>query len=193
MSVRGPILNPGIRQRARELRHNATEAEQLLWECLRSRRLAGFKFRRQTPIGRYIVDFCCVEARLIVELDGGQHQDQQGYDAARDAWLRERGFNQALALAQLVCRRRGWPLWWTLLERTRATRAQVGLEAVERWRNVKGAFAVRDPNGVEGKRVVLLDDVLTTGSTVNECARVLKRAGATSVAVLAVARQLRPA
>ena len=92
MSVRGPILNPGIRQRARELRHNATEAEQLLWECLRSRRLAGFKFRRQTPIGRYIVDFCCVEARLIVELDGGQHQDQQGYDAARDAWLRERGF-----------------------------------------------------------------------------------------------------
>ncbi len=105
--------------------------------------------------------------------------------------LREREFNQALALAQAVCRTRRWPLWWDLLERTRATPAQVGLDAVERRRNVAKAFAVRRPERVDGKRVLLLDDVLTTGSTVNECARTLKRAGAASVAVLTIARQVR--
>ncbi|MEW6325889.1 MAG: ComF family protein, partial [Nitrospirota bacterium] len=101
--------------------------------------------------------------------------------------LREREFNQALALAQALSRRTGWPVWWDLLERTRATPAQVGLDAVERRRNVKGAFAARDPARLEGKRVVLVDDVLTTGSTLNECARTLKRAGAVSVAVLTIA------
>jgi ComF family protein len=105
--------------------------------------------------------------------------------------LREREFNQALALARVVCRRAGWPLWWNLLERVRDTRAQVGLDAAARRRNLRGAFAVRRPERLEGRRVVLLDDVLTTGSTVNECARALKRAGAATVAVLAIARQVR--
>ena len=102
--------------------------------------------------------------------------------------LREREFNQALALAQVVARQSGWPLWWNVLERKRPTPAQVGLEAVARRRNVRGAFALRRPASVEGKRLMLIDDVLTTGSTVNECARVLKRAGAVSVDVLTVAR-----
>ncbi len=104
--------------------------------------------------------------------------------------LREREFNQALALAQVVCRAAGWPLWWDLLERIRPTAAQVGLEAAERRRNVRRAFTVRRPKQVEGKTVVLIDDVLTTGSTVNECARVLRRSGAAAVRVLTVARQL---
>jgi ComF family protein len=106
--------------------------------------------------------------------------------------LREREFNQSLALAQRLSCRTGWPLWWDQLERTRATSAQVGLDTVERRANVRGAFAVRQPGRLEGKRVVLIDDVLTTGSTVNECALMLKRAGAAAVAVLAIARQVRP-
>jgi len=107
--------------------------------------------------------------------------------------LREREFNQALVLAQVVCRARGWPLWWEGLERTRPTRAQVGLDAAERRRNVRRAFLVRKPAAVEGKRILLIDDVMTTGSTVHECARVLKRAGANHVQVVTVARQLREA
>ncbi|HTP41835.1 MAG TPA: ComF family protein [Nitrospiria bacterium] len=105
--------------------------------------------------------------------------------------LREREFNQALALARVVCRETGWPLRWSLLERIRPTRSQVGLDAVERRRNVRRAFRVRDDESAQGERLLLIDDVMTTGSTVHECARVLKRAGASSVQVLTVARQLR--
>ena len=104
--------------------------------------------------------------------------------------LREREFNQALALAQVVCRSTGWPLWWHVLERTRPTRAQVGLDAAERRRNVRRAFNLRSGGDVDGKRLLLVDDVMTTGSTVQECARVLKRAGAGTVQVLTIARQL---
>jgi ComF family protein len=106
------------------------------------------------------------------------------------ARLREREFNQAAALGQVVCRATGWPLWWNLIERTRPTRAQVGLDAAERRRNVRRAFQVRSAEAVEGRRLLLIDDVMTTGSTVHECARVLKRAGADSVQVVTVARQL---
>lgn len=80
------------RQAARTLRTHATEAERALWYHLRAARLRGYKFRRQTPLGRYIVDFVCFEARLIVEVDGGQHVEQQGYDRQRTAWLEGQGF-----------------------------------------------------------------------------------------------------
>jgi very-short-patch-repair endonuclease len=63
----------GARARARTLRQNMTEAERRLWQILRSHQMKGYKFRRQAPIGRYIADFVCHEARLIVEIDGGQH------------------------------------------------------------------------------------------------------------------------
>lgn len=63
-----------------------------LWHHLRDRRLSGFKFRRQVPVGPYFADFCCAEQRLIVELDGGQHVEQQAYDAERSLYLREQGF-----------------------------------------------------------------------------------------------------
>jgi very-short-patch-repair endonuclease len=79
--------------RARELRNNPTEAERLLWRHLRLRQIGGYKFRRQQPVGRYIVDFVCLEKRLIVELDGGQHQKQASYDARRSAWLQAQGFH----------------------------------------------------------------------------------------------------
>jgi len=78
--------------RARQLRVRQTEAERLLWFLLRDRRLNGAKFRRQVPIGNYIVDFVCQEAKLIVELDGGQHADQVEYDTARSKWLAGVGY-----------------------------------------------------------------------------------------------------
>jgi very-short-patch-repair endonuclease len=74
-------------ERARLLRREDTAAEARLWSALRDRRLGGFKWRRQVPRGRYIVDFYCAEAKLVVELDGGQHADQVEYDARRTAYL----------------------------------------------------------------------------------------------------------
>ena len=78
--------------RAKELRKQSTDAERLLWSRLRNRRLLDLKFRRQSPIGRYIVDFVCRERNLIIEIDGGHHQEQRASDATRTAWLGSRGF-----------------------------------------------------------------------------------------------------
>jgi len=77
---------------ARQLRISLTDAEQRLWRQIRNRQLLGCKFRRQAPIGKYIVDFVCFEKRLIVELDGGQHARHQGYDHDRTEWLQSQGF-----------------------------------------------------------------------------------------------------
>jgi very-short-patch-repair endonuclease len=79
-------------QTARRLRRDQTDAERVLWFRLRDRRLGGWKFRRQFPIDRFIVDFCCVEARLIVELDGGQHAVQVEADAQRTKVLEAMGY-----------------------------------------------------------------------------------------------------
>jgi very-short-patch-repair endonuclease len=78
--------------RARALRQQQTDAEALLWSRLRNRQLSGLKFRRQRPIGKYIADFACIEIGLVIELDGGQHLEQQGYDAAREGAMRAAGF-----------------------------------------------------------------------------------------------------
>jgi very-short-patch-repair endonuclease len=79
--------------RRRALRRNSTEAEALLWSCLRAKRFAGFKFRRQHPCGPYILDFYCPSQRLAIELDGGQHFEaaRQTYDDRRTAHLQRRG------------------------------------------------------------------------------------------------------
>jgi very-short-patch-repair endonuclease len=79
-------------RRARQLRLDQTDAERRLWGALRSRRLAGYKFRRQRPIGPFIVDLVCIAHRLIVEADGGQHADNDA-DARRTAWLEKRGWH----------------------------------------------------------------------------------------------------
>ena len=78
--------------KARELRKNLTEAERTLWKYLRLRQFDGNKFRRQQPIGKYIVDFVCFEKKLIVEVDGGQHNEQVIYDSERNEWLKKQGF-----------------------------------------------------------------------------------------------------
>ena len=78
--------------RARILRRQSSEAENVLWRHLRARRLMGYKFRRQVVITPYIVDFACLEARLIIEVDGGQHSDQVAYDARRTTRLEGLGY-----------------------------------------------------------------------------------------------------
>ena len=77
---------------ARQLRRRSTDAERKLWSILRNRQLARYKFRRQVPIGNYIVDFVCFEKKIVVELDGGQHQAKIEYDNDRTRWLQSAGF-----------------------------------------------------------------------------------------------------
>lgn len=76
---------------AKSLRREMTDGERLLWQRLRGEQ-AGVKFRRQHPVGSYVADFACLASKLIVELDGSQHADQQAYDAKRDAYFRSLGF-----------------------------------------------------------------------------------------------------
>ena len=77
---------------ARTLRRNRTDAEGLLWHYLRNKQLDGYRFRRQQPIGPYIVDFACLSRKVLIELDGGQHAEQTSRDEKRDAFLRARGY-----------------------------------------------------------------------------------------------------
>ncbi len=77
--------------RARAMRKEATDAERVMWRMLRSRQFTGLKFRRQLPIGAYIADFACLNPRVIIECDGGQHVEN-AYDDERDAWLKAQGF-----------------------------------------------------------------------------------------------------
>jgi len=82
----------GVRDRARTLRHEMTEAERWLWQILRLRQTQGNRFRRQVPIGPFIVDFVCHEARLIVEIDGGQHDPSSEVEASRTRFLEGEGY-----------------------------------------------------------------------------------------------------
>jgi very-short-patch-repair endonuclease len=81
-----------IQQRAKELRRDQTPAERKLWAGLRGKQLSGLKFRRQHPIGRCIVDFCCLAHKLVIEIDGDSHAFQVEYDHACTAYLEERGY-----------------------------------------------------------------------------------------------------
>ena len=82
------------KQFARQLRKEQSNAEGYLWSFLRGRRFCGFKFRRQRPIGPFVVDFCCMEAMLVIELDGGQHKTAEAmdYDETRTEFLKLTGF-----------------------------------------------------------------------------------------------------
>jgi very-short-patch-repair endonuclease len=81
-----------VQQRAQELRKEQTPAERKLWAHLRYDRLGGLRFRRQQPVGPFIVDFCCAARRLVIEIDGDSHAGQVEYDKARTAYLQERGY-----------------------------------------------------------------------------------------------------
>jgi very-short-patch-repair endonuclease len=108
------------RDRARQLRRDQTPSEARLWEALRGGRLEGWKWRRQVPVGPFIVDFLCLEAAMAVELDGGIHAERPDYDARRDAYLRARGLqvlrfwnSEVLVDFNRVC--------WTILSGCRET------------------------------------------------------------------------
>ncbi|MDO8413907.1 MAG: endonuclease domain-containing protein [Gallionellaceae bacterium] len=85
-------IKPITTARARSLRGSMTDAERLLWQALRGKQLNNYRFRRQHPIGQYIADFVCVEQNIVIELDGGQHQEQLAYDEQRTAFLRAQGW-----------------------------------------------------------------------------------------------------
>lgn len=80
------------RDTARRLRSNLTDTERFVWQRVRYRQLGGHKFRRQRPLGPYVVDFVCLERRVVLELDGGQHAEQAEEEAARARWLEAQGF-----------------------------------------------------------------------------------------------------
>jgi ComF family protein len=104
--------------------------------------------------------------------------------------LRERGFNQSLLLARVLSTGLGNQLDYLSLIRNRYTQAQTGLKKKERRKNVKNAFSVIYPNAIKHKKILLIDDVFTTGHTLNECARTLKKSGASAVICLTLARTL---
>ncbi|MGH8750253.1 MAG: endonuclease domain-containing protein [Burkholderiales bacterium] len=81
-----------IRNLSRNLRKNPTDAEAKLWQHLRYKQLDGYKFRRQHPLGQFVVDFICLEAKLVIEVDGGQHAESIRRDERRTAFLEKRGF-----------------------------------------------------------------------------------------------------
>jgi very-short-patch-repair endonuclease len=94
MAVHHQPIPLAAKARARAMRAHETEAERALWRLLRDRRLQSMKWRRQVPLGPYIVDFVCFEHRLIVECDGSQHAENR-HDVRRDAWLEAQGFGIA--------------------------------------------------------------------------------------------------
>jgi ComF family protein len=104
--------------------------------------------------------------------------------------LSSRGFNQAILLGEIFSQRLNIPLDRRNLRRSRWTEPQVNLAAVDRRMNVKGAFSIHDSALLKDRRILLVDDVLTTGSTVEECSRVLKASGVSDVTVITVARAL---
>ena len=103
--------------RARQLRQESNPPEQIVWAILRNRRIGGLKFRRQEQIGPYFVDFCCLEAKLVVEVDGASHRDKFDYDKRREEYLKQQGYrvvritnadvNDRDAVARLIAREAG--------------------------------------------------------------------------------------
>ena len=92
MNARAVVDRRLMTNRARSLRRESTEAEQRRWSALRNRRLEGTRFRRQVVLGRYVADFCSAHPKLVVELDGIQHEDQRTYDEARTRYLEAQGY-----------------------------------------------------------------------------------------------------
>jgi ComF family protein len=141
-----------------------------------------YKYRPVRALGKPLAAWMAQQVRMTVRLDLAMpvplHKKR----------LRHRGFNQALVLAHGISERFSVPLLFDNLTRLRSTRPQVELSGQERTENVKGAFGLVRPAEVREKRILMIDDVFTTGATMNECAKVLKDAGAASVTVLTLAR-----
>ncbi len=147
--------------------------------------ILGFKYQREMYFGPHLVDWLQVAARRWI--------DWQEVDAIVPVPLhprkqRQREFNQAEYLADALGKALGIPVVKGRLRRVKDTSTQTKLSAEARARNMRGAFAVRDGTAFAGKRLVLLDDVFTTGATLDSCAKALRSAGTREVVALAVAR-----
>jgi ComF family protein len=133
--------------------------------------------------------------RTFAKLISGKLKDVPGWDRhdmimsvpLHPRKQRLRGYNQSLLVSQSVSRETGIPESSSLLVRTRETESQSLLARDRRYKNVKGAFEVKAPEAVKEKSVILVDDIFTTGYTINECARVLKNAGVKDITVLVIA------
>lgn len=156
-----------------------------LYEKTLLRAIHLFKYRGRIGIGEVL-------GKIMADFAGGQW-DMTVYSVIipvplHRKRLRERGFNQSVILARAIAKRFSLPLNFMTLRRELFTVPQVGLGREERPANVRKAFAVRKPEKIAGRRVLLVDDVTTTGSTITECASVLMQAKAEAVAVLTLAR-----
>lgn len=140
-----------------------------------------FKYRPCRSLGRPLGEWMAANVRVVTDIDIVMPVP------LHTTRLKERGFNQAHLLGHWMGETHHVPYCCDNLYRTRPTRPQVGLTGEERVRNVAGAFALRQPGDVAGRSVVLIDDVFTTGATMNECASVLKQAGAAQVTALTLA------
>jgi ComF family protein len=147
--------------------------------------LRRHKYGLDQSLGRALAEY----------LDAAPALDVEAYDVVipvplHRSRLRWRGFNQAALLGAALARRLDCPLDVATLVRLRATASQTTRDRAQRIRNVRNAFGVRRPVRVAGRRVLLVDDVMTTGATADECARVLRAAGAQRIDVLTLARVL---
>jgi ComF family protein len=143
------------------------------------------KYQEVLPLGRWF-------AKRLLEV-ARAHAQEYSVDVVvpvplHPARFRERGYNQAELIARPLARHVGLPCRSFLLVRTRPRPDKLRLTLRERWRSVRGAYAIRQGTRVDNLRVLLVDDVLTTGATLDACSRALKRAGASYVAALTVAR-----
>lgn len=150
--------------------------------------IGRFKYRDEhylrRPLGRWLAETLATDARLRQ----GPPLDALVPVPLHPRRRRERGYNQAAALCGRLGPQAGLPVWHAL-RRVRFTEPQARLARTERLENLRGAFAPARRRPVSGAHLLLVDDVFTTGSTVDECARVLRAAGAASVRVLTVARR----
>lgn len=147
--------------------------------------LHRFKYNHATHLSS---DFGGLLAGCVSAHFAAQRFDAVTYVPLHPSKARERSYNQSRLLAEALGRRLGLPVGRQVLERVRFTQTQTRLSAEERKRNVHGAFRARLPDWIDGRRWLLVDDVMTTGATVDECARVLNGHGAVSVFVVTVAR-----
>lgn len=170
--------------RRRRPRFSYARAVTLYGERVREA-LHVLKFRGRTTMAQPLGDLLAEAGSSMVPVKDVDCLVPVPLHPSREA---ERGFNQSVLLARRVGRRWGIPIEAKVLRRQRSTRPQTDLDADERRANVKGAFELRRPDAVEGRHVLLVDDVLTTGATAAECARVLLNGGAATVGVLTVAR-----
>jgi ComF family protein len=144
-----------------------------------------FKYEGQISLARPLARLLIQPGRELMSLFGVDLVTPVPLHPRR---LRQRGFNQASLLARRLGVSLNLPVHYSSMDRSRWTAPQMGLSRRQRAENVRGAFVVRDPDAVRGKVVLLVDDVLTTGETVNQCVRGLKKSEAREVLVLTVAR-----